>query len=214
MATAFSRSGTFYRIGTFDWRAMSWSAILAGVLASLVIQILLTMLGIGIGLISIDTSTAAASRVGVGWAAFLWWAFSGVLAAFVGGWVAASAASAPNSGAAHALMSWALAVIIVVGATALTAGTTAGLATNLAGPNAINLARLSTATERVDVRGTTGQRATAADRDVEAARRAVAAGMLGSFFALLLGAAAAFAGGKFGEDQNAVVAEPRSTGLP
>jgi hypothetical protein len=41
-------------------------------------------------------------------------------------------------------MSWALAVIIVVGATAMTAGTTAGLATNLAGPNAINLARLNT----------------------------------------------------------------------
>jgi hypothetical protein len=201
----------FYRMGTFDWRAMSWSAILAGVLASLVIQILLTMLGIGIGLISIDTSTAAASRVGVGWAAFLWWTFSGVVAAFVGGLVAASAATAPNSGPAHALMSWALAVIIVVGATAMTAGTTAGLATNLAGPNSINLARLSAATERGDGGGTTGQRTPAAD--VETARRAVAAGMLGSFFALLLGAAAAFAGGKFAEEDD-IVAERSSTSLP
>jgi hypothetical protein len=86
---------TFSRMGAFDWRAMSWSAILAGVLASLVIQILLTMLGVGIGLIAIDTSTAAATRVGVGWAAFMWWMFSGVLAAFVGGLVAASAATAP-----------------------------------------------------------------------------------------------------------------------
>jgi hypothetical protein len=111
-------------------------------------------------------------------------------------------------------MSWALAVIIVVGATAMTAGTTAGLATNLAGPNAINLARLNTVSERVDVRGTTGQRTTATDRDVEAARRTVAAGMLGSFLALLLGAAAAFASGKFAEEDGAAVAERRPVGVP
>ena len=198
--------------GRFDWRMMGWSAIFAGVFASLVVQIMLTMLGVGIGLISIDTSTAASSPVGVGWAAFLWWAASGIFAAFIGGTVAAAAATAPNSGPAHALMSWAIAVIIVVGATAFTASTSAGLATIMAGPNAINLARLDTASDRVATR-TTGQRAAAAtDREVEAARRAVAAGMLGSFFALLLGAFAAFVGGKVGEPD--VLDQRRPTPLP
>jgi hypothetical protein len=46
--------------------------------------------------------------------------------------------------------------------------------------------------------GTTGQRASARQQEIEAARNAVAAGMLASFFALLIGAAAAFAGGHMG----------------
>jgi hypothetical protein len=38
--------------------------------------------------------------------------------------------------------------------------------------------------------------------------------MLGSFLALLLGAAAAFASGKFAEEDGAAVAERRPVGVP
>jgi hypothetical protein len=203
----------FWRIGPFDWRAMSWSAIIAGVVAALVLQIMLIMLGIGIGLVATDASTATTYSLGVSWAAFLWWMFSGILAAFVGGWVAATVANTPNAGPVNALMAWALAVLIVIGATAFTAGTTASMATNLAGPNAMNLARLNAVSER-SVQGTTGQRAATATREVEAARKALAAGMLASFFALLLGASAAFAGGWVAENDGFAERRTYPTTLP
>src|SRR3954463_8964325 len=66
----------------FGW---TWSAVLAGVFASLIVQILLTMLGFGIGLLAIDVPTAQSAPASAGWAAFVWWAVSGIIAAFVGG---------------------------------------------------------------------------------------------------------------------------------
>jgi len=71
----------------FGW---TWSAVLAGVFASLVVQILLTMLGFGIGLLAIDVPTAQSAPASAGWAAFVWWAVSGIIAAFIGGAVAAA----------------------------------------------------------------------------------------------------------------------------
>src|SRR5215212_11814294 len=117
----------------FGW---TWSAVLAGVFASLVVQILLTMLGFGIGLLAIDVPTAQSAPAGAGWAAFVWWAVSGIIAAFIGGAIAA--ANSPDQTApgrvAHAVGSWAVATVLVVAATAMTAGTTASVASNLAGP--------------------------------------------------------------------------------
>jgi hypothetical protein len=75
----------------FNW---TWSAVLAGVFASLVVQILLTMLGFGVGLLAIDVPTAQSAPAGAGWAAFVWWAVSGIIAAFVGGAVARSPSQA------------------------------------------------------------------------------------------------------------------------
>ena len=71
--------------GTGIW---TWSAVLAGVIASLIVQVLLTMLGLGIGLIAVDIPTAATAPVKTGSAAALWWWASGIFAAFVGGAVA------------------------------------------------------------------------------------------------------------------------------
>jgi hypothetical protein len=47
-------------------------AVLAGVFASLIVQILLTMLGFGIGLLAIDVPTASSAPASAGWAALLW----------------------------------------------------------------------------------------------------------------------------------------------
>src|SRR4051812_50100788 len=92
--------------GFFGW---TWSAVLAGVFASLVVQILLTMLGFGIGLLAIDVPTAQSAPAGAGWAAFVWWAVSGIIAAFIGGAVAA--ANSPDQTGlgrgGHALAAWA-----------------------------------------------------------------------------------------------------------
>jgi hypothetical protein len=189
----------------FHWSDMSWSAILAGMLVSLVVQILLTMLGIGAGFISVDSATAGSSAIS--WAAFLWWAGTGIIAAFVGGYVAAVAAKGLYSGPAHALMAWGLAVVVVVAAAAITAGTSANIASSLAGPTTASLARLNALSEAPRVRTTTGQSSTAPN-EVEAARRAVAKGMLASFVALVIGGFAAFIGGLAGEKEAQTVDIP------
>src|SRR5205085_3315867 len=101
--------------------AWTWSPVLAGVFASLVVQILLTMLGFGIGLLALDTPTAASAPTGAGWAAFVWWAVSGIIAAFIGGAIAA-ANSPDQSGlgrVGHALGAWAVATVVVVAAAAI-----------------------------------------------------------------------------------------------
>lgn len=184
----------------FHWSDMSWSAVIAGMLVSLIVQILLTMLGIGVGLISVDTATTTAAPGSISWAAFLWWAASGLIAAFAGGYVAAVAAKGLYSGPAHALMAWATAVVVVVGAAAVTAGTSANVAGSLAGPTTAGLARLNALSDTPRARTTTGQ-ATVATSEIEAARRAVAKGMLASFVALIMGAGAAFLGGLSGEKE-------------
>ena len=180
----------------FDRSTFSWSSVLAGVVAALVVHILLVMLGLGIGLLSVDTSTIATSPVGVSWGAFLYWAICGIVAAFVGGWVAGSVSPA-GTGGAHGLAAWAVATLIVVGAATLGVGSTASIANNLVGPIA-SVARLSDLTRDDTRRGTVGQSQTTNQGEIEAARRAVAGGMLGSFIALLIGAAAAYFGGIVG----------------
>lgn len=39
---------------TTDTASWTWSSVMAGVIASLVVQVMLTMLGLGIGLLSIE----------------------------------------------------------------------------------------------------------------------------------------------------------------
>ena len=180
----------------FDRTTFSWSSVLAGVVAALIVHVLLVMLGLGIGLLSVDTSTVATSPVGVSWGAFLYWAISGIIAAFVGGWIAGTVSPA-GTGGAHGLAAWALATLIVVGAATLGVGSTASIANNLVGPIA-SVARLNDLTRDEARRGTVGQSQAASQGEIDAARRAVAGGMLGSFIALLIGAAAAYFGGMLG----------------
>lgn len=174
--------------GTGVW---TWSAVLAGVIASLIVQVLLTMLGLGIGLIAVDIPTAATAPVKTGSAAALWWWASGIFSAFVGGAVAGAYASTQrvNIRIAHALAAWATASLIVIGAASLSAGGAANMLSNLAGPTSASGARLQTLTRPAQP----GPAPTQAQ--LEAARKAVAATMLASFIALLFGGGAAFLGG-------------------
>jgi hypothetical protein len=177
----------------------TWQAVLAGVFMSLVIQVLLAMLGLGVGLLSVDIQTADAAPRGAGWAAFVWWAVSGIIAAFVGGAIAA--ANSPDQTApgrvAHAVGSWAVATVLVVAATTMTAGTTASVASNLAGPSYAASARIAALSP--PSRQTTGsaQQTAPSPAQIEEAKKHFAYVMLASFFALLCGAGAAYASGMY-----------------
>ena len=175
-----------------DW---TWSAVLAGLFASLVVQILLTMLGFGVGLLSVDVPTAAEAPKAAGWIAFVWWAVSGIIAAFIGGAVAA--ANSPDQSDAgrvgHAMAAWAVAIVVVVGAAALTAGSAASVAGNLAGPSYSAFTRIDNLRPARETTGQAAPRPTPAQ--VEEARRHFAYVMLASFCALLLGGFAAYGAG-------------------
>ncbi len=197
--TSASRASTAF----FGW---TWSPVLAGVFTSLIVQILLTMLGFGIGLLSIDVPTAGSAPAGASYLAFVWWAVSGIIAAFAGGAIAA--ANAPDQSSfgrvGHAMAAWAVTTVLVVMAGAITAGASINVASNLAGPSYAATARLA-AVSQPAARETTGAATATQARptpaQVDAARKHFAYVMLASFFALLLGAGASYAAGRFTTSQ-------------
>lgn len=100
---------------SMPWRRVSWGAIVAGVVIAMVLQLVLSLLGAGLGLSTVDPlrySSPDPATFGV--AAGVWWVASSALALFAGGWVAAHLAGAPDKTDAslHGLLTWGLATIV------------------------------------------------------------------------------------------------------
>lgn len=96
-------------------RRVSWGAVFAGVIIVLAVQLLLSMLGLGIGLSTVNLTeggTPNASSLGIGAAA--WWGISYLIALLAGGYVAARLAPSRLSfgGALHGLLTWAFALLV------------------------------------------------------------------------------------------------------
>ncbi len=96
---------------------ISWSAVLAGVAVALSTQILMTLLGLGIGTAVLDP--AASDNPGAGALSIssgLWFVASGVIASFVGGYIASYLSARPNrsTGVYHGLTSWAVTTLLVL----------------------------------------------------------------------------------------------------
>lgn len=96
---------------------ISWGAIFAGVAVALVTQLLLNLLGAGIGAAVIDPASydnPNATTLSVSTA--VWFVVSGVIASFVGGYVASRLSGRPvkSTGALHGLTSWAVTTLVVV----------------------------------------------------------------------------------------------------
>ncbi len=90
--------------------AIRWGAVLAGVAVGISIQLALTLLGIATGLSNADV--AQGESLGIG--PLLWAGFSMLVAAFVGGYVAArmSGLKRKADGVLHGAVSWAVTTII------------------------------------------------------------------------------------------------------
>jgi hypothetical protein len=183
-------------INTAGW---TWSAVASGVIASLVVQVLLTMLGLGVGLVSFDATSSTALPA---WLGFAWWAASGIFAAGVGGWVAGMLSPTANMRlkAIAGVTSWAVATLVVVGVTGVTAAGTGVTAFGpMCGPAAYMSRSFQTSSNAVVVRReTTGQ----ASPMTDSARKQFATGMLISTFALMLGALTAFMGGWYSPNRD------------
>ena len=96
---------------------VSWGAIFAGVVVALVVQVLLTMLGVGIGAATLapgtgDNPTASTFSITAG----IWYVVSGIIAAFSGGYIAArmSGRTVATTGALHGLTTWAFTTLLIL----------------------------------------------------------------------------------------------------
>jgi hypothetical protein len=172
---------------------ISWSAVLAGVVVALVMQLILNMLGVGIGAATLDPMTednpsATTFSIGAG----LWFSLSGILAALAGGYAAGRLAGKPKESTAgwHGLTAWALTTLVIfylltsavggilggtyravtsaLGNVAGAVGSTAQTAAQVAAPNLSRAADPFASIEQ-SVRGATGGNDPAALRDAAVA---------------------------------------------
>jgi hypothetical protein len=103
-------------VRTIMLNRISWGAVLAGVVAALVTQLILNMLGVGIGVATLDPATGdnpQASTFSI--AAGIWWALSGIIASFVGGYLAGRLSGRPKESTAgyHGLTTWAATTLVI-----------------------------------------------------------------------------------------------------
>jgi hypothetical protein len=103
-------------VRTIALNRVSWGAVLAGVVAALVVQILLNMLGIGIGIATLDPGRGENPAAGTfSIAAGLWYVVSGIIAAYLGGYMAGRLSGRPIGSTAglHGLTSWAVTTLVL-----------------------------------------------------------------------------------------------------
>lgn len=98
---------------------VSWGAVFAGVAAALVIQLLLNMLGVGVGMSAFQVGGDTASNPTVGGFSInagIWLVVSGVIASLIGGIAAGRlcGTSRPSTAGWHGFISWAVSTLVVV----------------------------------------------------------------------------------------------------
>lgn len=124
------------------FRRIRWGAIFAGALIAVAVSFALNLLGLGIGLGSINPTTEARPFSGLGTGTLIWYIIANLIALFAGGYVAGRMSGFPKKSTAglHGLLSWALFTFLslfilnsavgklfnVVGSTLSTVGNAAG----------------------------------------------------------------------------------------
>ncbi len=101
--------------GSHLHRRISWAAIFGGVILVVAIQLLLSLLGAGIGLGTINTTAASTPNAGnLGIGAGIWWVVSSCIALFAGGYIAAWLAGIEIrfDGMLHGLVTWGIATLL------------------------------------------------------------------------------------------------------
>lgn len=112
-------------------KRVSWGAIFAGAVIAVALTALLGLLGLGIGLGSLDIAQGD-SVAGAPKATLLWWAVTSILATGIGGFVAARLAGIPRSitGALHGFAVWAVTSLLTLWLATSAIGFALGAATN------------------------------------------------------------------------------------
>src|SRR3954447_26686566 len=124
-------------VRTIMLNQVSWGAVFSGATIALVMQMILNMLGVGVGLSTLDVAsgeTPSAGTLSLG--AGIWWVVSGIVAAAVGGYIAGrlSGKASRSTTAYHGLIAWAVSTLIVLYLLSSAASGLIGGALNTASP--------------------------------------------------------------------------------
>lgn len=124
---------------------LSWGGIIAGCVAALAIHLLLTLLGMGLGLLAFDPGENDRPFLTVGVASGIIWSIAALISLWAGGWIAGRIAGNPDikGGAIHGILVWSLATVVVFFTVFRSAGAVVGGAAGALG------SAVSTATEAV-----------------------------------------------------------------
>jgi len=89
-------------------KRVSWSAVFAGVVVALVVQLALTLLGLGIGAATFNPLTEDNPARGLTTGSAIWLAITTIIALFTGGWVSGRLAGVPRRADSllHGLVTW------------------------------------------------------------------------------------------------------------
>ena len=92
------------------FRRVSWGAVIAGAVTALAVLTLLNLLGLAIGMSTINPAEEANPLAGLGTGTLIWFALSNLVALFAGGWVAGRLAGFPKKSTSmtHGFLSWAV----------------------------------------------------------------------------------------------------------
>jgi hypothetical protein len=120
--------GTAGAEGAVVVRRISWGAILAGLIIYLVVQALLSLLGVGIGVSTIDPLGSSPEAGSFATGAGIWWVLSALIAVFAGSWVAGRVAGIPvkREGMLHGVLTWGLATLVMIYLVTTTLGSLLG----------------------------------------------------------------------------------------
>lgn len=123
-------------------KRISWGAIIGGVVVALVVQMVLSLLGLGIGFGTINPVEETNSLSGLGTGTLIWWVVSMLISLFAGGYVAGRLAgfSIRTDSILHGILTWAVFTLVsfyllttAVGGILNTAGNIVGKVTSAAG---------------------------------------------------------------------------------
>ena len=120
-------------VNPFDGMRISWGGIFGGVLVGVGTLLLLTTLGLAIGVSAVDPRATDGSTVGMG--AAIWTALTLLIALFMGGWASTrlSMLWEPTTAIFEGALVWVLSMIVILYLTANGIGLIAGGAFRLAG---------------------------------------------------------------------------------
>lgn len=97
-------------------KRISWGAIIAGVILVLIIHVTLAVIGIAVGLSTVDPATEQEPAAGLATGAMIWWIATALIALFIGGWATArlSPSWTRTNGMLHGLVMWAVVQLIFI----------------------------------------------------------------------------------------------------
>lgn len=118
------RRAGYFESGIAAFKRISWGAVFGGLVIALVVQLMLSLLGIGVGMGTVDPLQESNPFAGLGIAALAWGILSMLLALFAGGLVAGRLAGIPRTidSVLHGLLTFCLFTIVVFYLITTTAG--------------------------------------------------------------------------------------------